>query len=179
MCPGDGRPSGGWVHWFNDNKPDAAHAHFDMLPDVSELAPDELCPTAMHWPDGSAVQLYSALRLPTVRRHFSWMREYGIDGAALQRFVSGLEPRSASIRPALDRVLGNVRQAAEENSRGFFVMYDIAGANPATWTQTLLSDWQTLLQRGVPQSSAYMRDGGKLVLALAGIGVVDRPGHGS
>ena len=92
MCPGDGRPLGRWNHWFFSNQPDAAHTHFDLLSDVSELAPDELFPGNLHRADGSTVQLYSSQNAKTVDRRFRWMADYNINGAVLQRFVAAIDP---------------------------------------------------------------------------------------
>jgi hypothetical protein len=39
-CPGDG-----WVHWFARNTPSPAMTAVDLLPDLSELAAGERCPT--------------------------------------------------------------------------------------------------------------------------------------
>ena len=53
MCPGDGRPGGGWVHWFAGNKPDAAHFSVELMPDTSELQPGRALPDRTYlgqWP---------------------------------------------------------------------------------------------------------------------------------
>jgi hypothetical protein len=78
--------------------------------------------------DGKPVELFSSQNPKTVERHFRWMKEHGIDGVALQRFVAGLQSEK---QPALDRVLASVRAAAERHGRVFFIMYDVAGAGPA------------------------------------------------
>src|SRR5215470_11347077 len=57
MCPGDGRPGGTWYHWFDKNIPDAAHLHFDLVPDTSELPVDEVCPTTIPLRNGSTLKL--------------------------------------------------------------------------------------------------------------------------
>lgn len=177
MCPGDGRPAGRWNHWFFGNQPDAAHVHFDFLPDVSELSPGELYPSNLHRADGSVIQLYSSQNSKTVDRHFRWMADYNIDGAALQRFIVAIDPvHPVEGRPAVDRVLANVRHAAEASGRVFFVMYDIAGANPDTWLGTLEDDWKGLMASGLTRSPAYLHHRGKPVLEIAGIGLKDRPG---
>ena len=91
MCPGDGRPGGGWVHWFAGNKPDAAHFRVELMPDTSELQPDERCPTELTSANGP-VYLFSDQNPKTVLRQFQWMRQYNIDVAAFQRFVVGFDP---------------------------------------------------------------------------------------
>lgn len=179
MCPDDALRKGSWWHWFTEGRPDAAHTHFDLLPDVAELAPDELCPTELRTADGRPIRLFSDQNPKTVLRQFVWMRQYGIATAALQRFVVDVQSVKPVLgRPAVDRVLANVREAAEATGRAFFLMYDIVGADPDTWSQSLAEDWQALVKSGLLGSSAYQRHRGRPVLAIAGIGSLDanRPG---
>jgi hypothetical protein len=173
-CPGDGRPGEErWVHWFANNRPTTETTTVDLLPDVSELGADERCPTPWVARNGRPVQLYSAQNPKTVARHFQWMKEYEIDGVALQRFVVGLRPSRNSA--ANDHVLDNVRRAAEATGRVWFVMYDVAGADPATWAELLEQDWTRLEGEGITRSPGYQRHRGHPVLAIAGIGSNDRP----
>ena len=51
----------------------------------------------------------------------------------------------------------------------------IAGADPKTWADILVNDWQTLLSQGFVERPSYERHKGKPVLAIAGIGLADRP----
>ncbi len=174
-CEGDGAPVGGWVHWFRDNTPDAAHATVDLLPDVSELPAEERCATAMTKADGSPVELYSAWRAPTVDRHFRWMEDYGIDGVFLQRFASELpDERFLAMR---DQVTRNVRAGAEAHGRVFAIEYDISGMNPTTLVADIENDWMHLVDELlVTESDRYLRDGDRPVLAIWGFGFPDRPG---
>ena len=177
MCPGDERGRGGWVHWFTDNRDDPDHTHFDLLPDTNELTPEERCPTQLRTIDGRTVNLFSDQNLQTVQRQFEWMRHYGIESAALQRFVVALAPTfSPTDRASVDRVLDNVRVSAERTGRAFFVMYDLAGADPVIWAATLAEDWRRLIASGLTASPSYQRHRGRPVLAIAGVGATDRPG---
>ncbi len=171
-CPGDGGARNGWVHWFARNQATAATTTVDLLPDVSELGKDELCSTGWVSRSGKPVQLYSAQNSKTVDRHFAWMKQYGIDGVALQRFVVGLRPSPNS--PGNDRVLANVRAAAESNGRVFFIMYDVAQA-PENWADLIEKDWERLESEGITRSPAYQRHRDHPVLAFAGIGANTRP----
>ena len=118
------------------------------MPDTSELQPDERCPTELTSANGP-VYLFSDENPKTVLRQFQWMQQYNIDAAALQRFVVGFDPiHPVEGRPALDCVLNNALAAADATGRGIYVMYDIAGADPARWADVLVDDWKRLLAAG-------------------------------
>jgi hypothetical protein len=177
MCPGDAASKAGWWHWFTDDRADAAHVHFDFLPDTSELDPDERCATGLTTPDGRPIWLFSDQNPKTVLRQFQWMRTAGIETVALQRFVVDIDPaHPVAGAPAVNQVLRNVQAAAEATGRSFFVMYDIVGADNATWADTLARDWATLNAQKLTASPAYQRHKGHPVLAIAGVGSDDRPG---
>ena len=171
-CPGDKAETPTWRHWLN---PDGSLA-IDMLPDVSELPEDGRCrsPFLRH-ADGSAVPLFSSRDPGSVARHFEWLRQYGIHGAALQRFVKGLQDRR--LHNEMDQVLANVRSAAEANGRVFFVMYDISGAAQSDWARALQQDWLRLIEElQITKSKSYLHHKGKPVIGIWGWGFADRPG---
>jgi len=177
MCPGDGRANGGWYHWFDQGQADTAHLHFDLVPDGSDLALDEVCKTQIATHNGSTLRLFSDQNPKTVARQFRWMHEYGIDVAALQRFVVDVEPeRPVPGRAAIDRVLENVRKAAAQSNVGFYIMYDIAGADPNRWADLIIDDWERLTTAGITRDASYQHHRGHPVLCIAGIGSNDRPG---
>jgi hypothetical protein len=170
-CPGDKAETPAWRHWLN---PDGSLA-VDMLPDVSELPEDPRCraPFLRH-ADGSAVPLFSSRDPGSVERHFEWLRQFDIHGAALQRFVKGLDDRR--LHNEMDQVLINVRSAAEANGRVFFVMYDISGATESDWARALQQDWQRLTEElRVTKSKSYLHHKGKPVVGIWGLGFADRP----
>ena len=165
-CPGDAAGRG-WVHWFAGGAPTV-----DMLPDMSDLPQAERCPTGMTAADGQPVTLFSSQNPATVERHFAWMEQYGLDGVALQRFASVV--RQPSALAAADRVLANVRAAAEAHGRVFFLMYDLSGVRPEEYP-ALLRDWERLQAGGLTGSPAYLRHRGHPLLGLWGIGFAGRP----
>ena len=67
-----------------------------------------------------------------MRHHFRWMREYGIDGAFVQRFATTtLKPRT---RMPADRVLSHCPKAAAAEGRKWVLMYDLSGLkNPSLY----------------------------------------------
>jgi hypothetical protein len=171
-CPGDGAVGVGWGHWLRGggDPKDPNSLAIDLWPDTSELDTDERCPTAFHLPSGAPAFLFSDQNPKTVARHFAWMKQYGIDGAAMQRFVTGLS--HADLKRNLDVVLSNARAGAEANHRGFFVMYDISGMHGNAALQAIEQDWPHLTgDLHLTDSPAYIFDRGKPVVAVWGLGV--------
>jgi hypothetical protein len=150
----------------------AAGPTVDMLPDMTEAPAAERCASPMQTADGQAVSLFSSFSAATVALHFAWMREYGLDGAALQRFATALF--NPSLLRARDLVLANVRQAAEAEGRVFFVMYDLTGLAPAD-LPVVAQDWARLQREGLTASPAYLRHRGHPLVAVWGLGFADRP----
>jgi hypothetical protein len=146
----------------------------DLWPDVTELGPDELCDTGLKLPSGRPAYLFSSENPKSVLRHFRWMRENDIDGVALQRFLhDSMEPNT---NERLLTVTRNVRAAAERTGVGFFVMYDISGANAATAADAIARDWQQfVVGQKILESPAYIRHRGKPVIGIWGLGLKDRP----
>jgi hypothetical protein len=171
----DGSPQRSWIHWFRNQTPVATNATVDFWPDIAELEPDELAPTAMTLPSGAPARLYGAYRPKTVRRHFQWMRDHGLDGVMLQRFSSEL--RSASFAAWRNQVALNVRAGAEAYGRVFTIMYDISGQSETNLVTDLQNDWTYLAHTlRITNSSRYLRHQGKPVVAIWGLGFTDRPG---
>jgi hypothetical protein len=166
QCPGDDA-SQGWRHWFGGTAPTT-----DLLPDVTELRADEQCATGWMTADGHAVHVFSSQNARTVARHFAWMRQYGLDGVALQRFATAL--KTPETRSPLDRVLANVRTSAEAEERSFFLMYDLSGMTSDALA-AVAEDWASLERDGLTGSPAYQRHLGRPVLALWGLGFNGRP----
>ena len=182
-CPQDASSGHRWGHWFtyrpplDDNNVTPAQFHADLAPDTSELSPGERCSTPFTIKDGRPFVLFSDENPKTVLRQFQWMAEYKVDVAALQRFVVAIEPeRPAAFRQGWDKVLHNALDAADATGRGFYVMYDIAGAPPHEWAHVLVEDWKKLLAEGVTKRPSYQYHHGRPVLAIAGPGLSGRPG---
>ena len=165
----------GWRHWFGDGAPTAANLTIDLWPDTAELDADELCTTNLAYADGSGARLYSAYNAKTVARHFAWMKQAGIDGVALQRFLADVQDtRSFAARNQITR---NVQAGAEAEGRVFAIEYDISGVDDAHLVDWIEADWKVLVDTlKVTESPRYLEDGGKPVLYLWGLGFRDRPG---
>jgi hypothetical protein len=175
LGPGDGSPLNGWTHWFRNDAPTAANLMVDQWPDTSELGADELVATDLKYADGSVAHVYSAYNAKTVARHFAWMKQAGIDGVCLQRFLS--EVKDPSFFAARNQVTRNVQAGAEAEGRVFAIEYDVSGVDQADLVAGLQSDWKYLVDTlKVTASPRYLKDGGKPVLYLWGLGFWDRPG---
>lgn len=175
LGPGDGSPVNRWIHWFRNDAPTAANLTVDLWPDTSELDADELIATDLGYADGSVAQLYSAYNPKTVARHFAWMKQAGIDGVAHQRFLS--EVQDPPFFAARNQVTRNVQAGAEAEGRVFAIEYDVSGVDEAHLVAWLQADWKYLVDTlEVTASPRYLKDSGKPVLYLWGLGFSDRPG---
>lgn len=161
----------GWVHWSRDSKrltPETLT--FEMWPDVSELSASErFAAPGFTDAEGKPVWLYSSDHPDTVRRHFEWMRDYGIDGVWLQHFVVDLPGGPAERRYASRRsVLDHVRKAAARTGRVWALTFDIAGMPTEKIHAVLTREWKKLVDEGVINDPRYVRQGGKPVVQLWG-----------
>jgi len=162
-CPGDGAEND-WFHWFEG--PPAAHRLVtEMWPDMTEYEADERYPVpGFSLSDGSPATLFSSANPKTVDRHFRWMRQFGIEGVFLQRFLVDL-PRP-SVR---ERVLENVRQAVRNNRRAYCIEYDMSGAPPDRLLSILRDDWRWLTrEKKITDDPGYLVEEDRPVLAVWG-----------
>ena len=163
-CPGDDL-NRGWRHWSRDAKkltPDTLT--FEMWPDTTELTDAEKYPaTGFSLADDKPAHLFSSTHPKTVERHFAWMKEYGIDGVFLQRFLVELGD------PSTDTVLANVRDAAEKSGRTYAICYDLSGVPKDKLYDKLTTDWKRLVDnKKVTKDDRYLHHGGKPVVFVWG-----------
>lgn len=168
---GDGAERG-WVHWAKRRGAVADdNVCVDLWPDVSELGPDERFATALKLANGQSAEVFSSFKKPTVLRHFQWMREYGIDGAFVQRFAVNL--RGAGSLRHVNTVLAHCREGANANGRAYAVMYDLSGLG-ANRIGDVMEDWRALRKRmKIAGDPAYLKHRGKPLVAVWGIGFND------
>jgi hypothetical protein len=169
---GDGAGRG-WTHWTKGRgAPSPDNIRVDLWPDLSELGPDERFPTAFIGADGKPAEVFSSFKRETVLRHFRWMREYGIDGAFLQRFPSNL--RDTKARTHLDTVLAHCRAGAKIEGRALALMYDLSGL-PGDRFHQVKDDWRRLSGEGkLTADDQYIKHRGKPLVAVWGVGFDDQ-----
>ena len=161
----------GWVHYGPGRRFSPQAYTFDLWPDLSEFTPEERYPSPFRFADGRVAELFSSVHPLTVRRHFRWMKDYGIDGAMLQRFAVGLGRGRGS--EALDAVLGHCTAAANAEGRALTVMYDLSGLAPDQFPR-VAADWRRLVAAGQAKQPCAQHHQGKPLVALWGLGFHDR-----
>lgn len=178
-CETDGSDLG-WHHWGKNGRFEPGSCVIDCWPDVSELDDDEKFPTPFQHADGSVAYVFSSHYPKTVHRHFRWMRDYGIDGAFVQRFgvaVTNDDEEGRKHRAATDNVLNYCREGANRSGRAYAVMYDLSGMEGGGLDR-IHHDWRRIVDefgitRGGP-SDHYLHHRGRPVVAIWGVGFDDR-----
>jgi hypothetical protein len=163
-CAGD-EANEGWQHWSRDSRrirPESLTV--EMWPDLSEFDADERYPAgSFRHARGKQAELFSSVNTKTVDRHFAWMRQYGLDGVFLQRFLVEAQ------RPSTGTVLRHVRQSAQQHGRVWALCYDLSGHRPEQIVERLKSDWQHLVDElKITQDQQYLHHNGKPVLFVWG-----------
>jgi hypothetical protein len=172
--PGDGT-NFGFTHWGQGlDRSDGGRFTVDMWPDVSEYDPQDLTIVPnLKMPDGSPARLYSAFRKGPVLLHHKWMRQYGIDGVFVSRFIGEASSRSRSRH--VNQVLANVREGCHREGRVWAMMLDLSTGRNAS-TAMVMDDWKFLCDKAmVREDSRYLHHQGKPVVLLWGLGFKDRP----
>lgn len=163
---GDGSPINMFWHWSNDwaKPPSPTNKAISAWPDVRDYTTTFKTDFA-NLNNGSEARVFSSYTDQTVDVQFKWMKDYGIDGAALQRFnPSGIEG------PVRDAMAAKVKTAAEKNGVKFYIMYDVSGwTNMATEMET---DWTNKMS-AYTASSAYAKQNSKPVVCIWGFGFND------
>ena len=168
---GDGFGTG-FRHWGKGRAFEPDSANIDLWPDVSELDPDERYDTAFKLKDGSTAQVFSSTNPKTVARHFQWMKQYGIDGVFVQRFI--VDVGGAGGLDRVNTVLDHCRESANRTGRAYAVMYDLSGLGENR-ISSVMDDWKLLVDRmKITKDPAYIHHDGKPVVSVWGIGFNDR-----
>ncbi len=173
--PGDSAGLG-WKHFEKSGEFAPGKCTIDLWPDVSEY--ERTYETPFKLPDGTPARVFSSYDASTTDLHFKWMRQYGIDGAFMQRFVVSLRTRAGTDN--YNHILANAILAAEKQDRALCLMYDLSGMEPGE-EDLLINDWKALCRKYKLTSRAnnhYVHHHGKPLVAVWGIGFNDHRKYG-
>ena len=184
--PGDGcphNPAEGWPHYASVAQhpfvfePGVLRNNIDFWPDVSEYEQTYAAP-GFTSPDGSTPRLYSSYDASTVNLHFKWMKQYGIDGVFMQRFVSQITDNVALSHS--NKVLESAMLASNEHARAISIMYDMVGMNAGTSADVVLNDArQLILKYNLKDRSLgqryFLYHNGKPLIGLVSVGQNSAP----
>ena len=117
---GSGR---GWYHYNRAGRFEPGYCTIDLWPDTSEYP--VTYETAFRMEDGTPARIFSSQDPSTVDVHFRWMKEYGLDGVFMQRFVT--EETRPAAKLHFDKVLASAMDCANKYERAIAEMYDLSG----------------------------------------------------
>lgn len=138
---GDGAGRG-WNHYTHDKIFAPGHTKVDYWPDVSEYP--KKYKTGFKLASGEPAYVFSSYDESTVDLHFKWMKEYGIDGAFMQRFITTvMNPKGAS---HYEKVLTSALKASKKYNRAIAIMYDLSGMKPENY-KDVIEDWKRLVKK--------------------------------
>lgn len=167
----------GWFHYQKDKQFSPGMCTIDLWPDMSEYSQKYETPFLMA--DGSKACVFSSYDESTIDLHFKWMKEYGIDGIFLQRFVTTLKTESGKIHS--EKVLASALKAAQKYGRAISVMYDLSGMEKGD-EQILMNDWKFICRKykvtNRKHYTNYLFHNGKPLVAVWGIGFNDNRKYG-
>jgi hypothetical protein len=167
-CPASG--TGSWIHWSRNGGPAEGSLTVDMYPDLREFKTVDLCPAGAFQIAGKQAYLFSSKVPSIVDAHFRWMKEYGLDGVYVQRFVG----ETTWKRSGGDVVLKNIMKSAALHGRVFAIEYDVSGSSDAGFADAIKKDWAYLVDSlKVTSQPGYLFENGKPVLSIWGIGLTD------
>ncbi|MBV7531058.1 glycoside hydrolase family 71/99-like protein [Chitinophaga sp. sic0106] len=169
----------GWHHYQRRGTFAPGSCEIDLWPDMREYKKQYATP--FRYADSSVANVFSPYDKSTVDLHFKWMKDYGIDGVFMQRFVG--EIRNPSGQRHFNTVLKNAMAAAKRNDRAICIMYDLSGMRPGE-EQLLLHDIDTLaatyglLEKDGKTSPTYLHHNGKPLVTVWGVGFNDNRQYG-
>lgn len=174
--PDDGS-NRGWTHLGRGAGFKPGSCNIDLWPDVSEY--EKTYKTEFKTADSSFAYIFSSANQSTTDTHFKWMKQYGIDGVFMQRFVSEIKRERG--KNHFDRVLESAMNAAKKYNRAICIMYDLSGMVPGD-EQVLLKDiselslkYNLFSRKNYP---TYLYHNGKPLVTVWGVGFNDKRAYG-
>lgn len=166
----------GWKHFEKEKEFKPGKCTIDLWPDVSEY--EKTYETAFKLPDETPAKVFSSYDASTIDLHFKWMKQYGIDGVFMQRFVVSILNQKG--KDNYNKILNNAILSAEKYDRAICLMYDLSGME-AGEEDILIRDWKELCEKYKLVSrnnNHYVYHHGKPLVAVWGIGFNDRRKYG-
>ena len=169
---GSGR---GWGHYLQKGEFGPGNCKIDMWPELGEYP--KMYKTPFKHADGSIAYLPNDHDASTADVRFRWMKEYGVDGVFMQRFVSNV--RSNGIRRShINKVLSDALAASRKYERAIAVMYDLSGMRDSVDVPIIINDWKNLVDSMKITSGGnnqpYLYHNGKPLVVLWGVGFAGR-----
>lgn len=121
-APGDGCPHSdhsntAWYHYRENDRfePGVLRNSIDFWPDMSEYE-TQYTPGKFILPNGEKATVFSSYDESTVMLHFKWMKDYGLDGVFMQRFV-GEVINNPDGKAHFNKVLASAMKASNQYQR--------------------------------------------------------------
>lgn len=164
----------GWYHYRNASCGfEPGCSSIDLWPDMSEYKKKYASPFS--YEDDSTAYLFSSYDKETIDLHFKWMKEYGIDGVFMQRFL--VETQDSQGKKHFNKVLKHALKAAKKYDRAISIMYDLSHTTSDDHPEVLLNDWEELQTEfnlfDNEENPTYLRHNGKPLLGVWGAGFND------
>ena len=106
------------------------------------------------------------------------MKQYGIDGAVVQRFKSAVESNPSSVQ-----IIGYILEAAKKYDRAVMIEYDLSGLSASQDESIIIKDWNMLVERyhlnDPAQQPNYLWTHGRPIVGFFGIDLADKGGDPS
>lgn len=184
-APGDGcshaqHSNTQWYHYRENDmfEPGVLRNSIDFWPDMREYE-KQYTPGKFVYPNGEKATVYSAYDESSVLLHFKWMKDYGIDGVFMQRFVGEVVDNPDG-KDHFDKVLEHAMKGSNTYQRAICVMYDLGGfksSNTRGVSQVMedakaIKDKYQLTNRDAKQKY-YLYQNGKPLIVLWGVGFND------
>ncbi|WP_426330178.1 glycoside hydrolase family 71/99-like protein [Pedobacter sp. R-06] len=165
---GDGADRG-WNHY---GRVEQAKIGVEIWPEMGEYRKTYKTPFKLA--NGDPAYLFSSYDRSSVQLHFKWMKDYGIDGVFIQRFVANLKYRQGLNHN--NKVLSTAFEAAAKNNRAVAVMYDFSGMIDGD-EKLVIQDFKNLVDSlkitNMGNNQNYLYHNGKPLVALWGVGFND------
>ncbi len=175
-CSHESHKNTEWYHYRNNEifEPGPLRSSIDLWPDMREYEVKYSTNSFIH-PNGEKAQVYSNYDKSTVMLHFKWMKEYGIDGAFVQRFVGEVIDNSRG-KDHFDTVLEHTMEASNTHQRAISVMYDLSGSTPEKMSKVLI-DAQDIMEKyqlkDRTKQKFYLHQNEKPLITIWGVGFND------